>query len=537
MFSITDGLTFDDVLLTPKYSDVESRSTIDLSVNLGPNKLKHPIIPANMKSIIGKEMALEVISNGGLAILHRFMTIEEQLSIVKCIFSWTNSDRNLAVSVGIKDIDRENTLKFYDEGVHTVCIDIAHGDSKGCVDMIEWIKKECPLMYIIAGNVATGSGATRLWKAGADVVKVGIGGGCFGAGTRVLMANGSYKNIEDVIIGDYVINMEGNSVKVLNALCTGIKKVSKLRTNLFYEDTYVTPDHRFWIGDLNSISEKTLASCGYKKYLDKQSKTTPKKSKYKWKEIGKLEQGVLLMPKNISFNLLETFEIVINKRTTGNYISGHTYEKDSVITPSYESGYLFGTFIGDGHAMCADNNGSHIGSVTWYFGKEEIDIANKLAGCINKIFSKEPKIEITENTINVVFYYKPLADYLFSFGKKTEKHLPIELLVNNKEYLQGLLDGLIDSDSNMSKDNRISFDNTSIKAIELFNIVHYLVTGFMPNSEKRKISVGGLENCNVENCNQPYRSRPLKIGKKRHTKDYQIIKVLNYEDIEIEIPV
>lgn len=93
--------------------------------------------------------------------------------------------------------------------------------------------------------------------------------------------------------------MNGKSVKVLNAFCTGSRKVSKLRINVFYEDTYVTPDHNFWVGDLNSISEKTLSKTGYRKHLDKQSKTSPKQSKYKWKQISNLQQDVLLMPKTL----------------------------------------------------------------------------------------------------------------------------------------------------------------------------------------------------------------------------------------------
>lgn len=187
--------------------------------------------------------------------------------------------------------------------------------------------------------------------------------------------------------------------------------------------------------------------------------------------------------------------------------------------------------------MCAEHNGSHIGSVKWYFGKDEGYIAHKLAVCIKSIFGKEAKIEETENTTDVVFYYKPLADFLFNFGKKTEKHLPIDLLVNDRKYLEGLHDGLIDSDGCQEENGRLSFANTSIRAIELFNVVNYLTTGSFPNSEKRAITAGKLVGCNIENCNQPYCSRPLKRTEYRHTKDYQVVKVLGYEECNIEVPV
>ena len=466
--------------------------------------------------------------------MHRFMEPKEQLRIAESIID-NHGNENFAVSVGVKSSDREMLLAFYKTGIRMVCVDVAHGDSELCVDMVSWIRATKPDMFIIAGNVATGEGAKRLWLAGADAVKVGVGPGCFAAGTRILMANGTYENIEDVKIGSYVINMHGKAVKVANAFCTGIRKVARLRNNVFYEDTYVLSNHNFWVGDLNSVSEKTLANSGYRKHLDNQSKTSPKTSKYKWKKIGDIRQDVLLMPKTIDFVMPETFRVILQKRTTGNWKTGYAYEDDSVIVPSYSSGYLFGTFIGDGHAMCAEHNGSHIGAVTWYFGEEEGNIATKLATCIKDIFGKEPKIEVTDNTINVVFYYKPLADYLFSFGKKIEKHLPSNLLVSNNEYLQGLYDGLIDSDGHCSENGRLGFTNTSIKAIELFNVVNYLVTGSFPNSEKKKISVGSLTNCNIENCHQPYRFRPLKKAEWRHTQNYQVVKILGYEETSSEV--
>ena len=173
---IREGLTFDDVLLVPAYSEVPSRSDVDLSVKWGNLKFKHPIIPANMKTITGFEMAFEVCKSGGLAILHRFMPIEEQLAISKSILD-SFGDRNYAVSIGVKENDIENTRSFLKEGVRLFCIDIAHGDSKHCVDMIKRIKDLDSNAFIIAGNIATKSGARRLWEAGADVVKVGVGPG------------------------------------------------------------------------------------------------------------------------------------------------------------------------------------------------------------------------------------------------------------------------------------------------------------------------------------------------------------------------
>lgn len=187
---IREGLTFDDVLLVPQHSAVESRSSVDISVNLGKVDFDHPIIPANMKSVINQEMVYEIINTGGLAILHRFMPIQEQLDIAEDIMDMGGMNR-FAVSLGVKNEDFQNVSKFLEVGVRNFCIDVAHGDSDLCIQMVNRIKisKDMASPFIIAGNVATGEGARRLWQAGADVVKVGVGPGSL-CTTRVETGNG-----------------------------------------------------------------------------------------------------------------------------------------------------------------------------------------------------------------------------------------------------------------------------------------------------------------------------------------------------------
>jgi IMP dehydrogenase len=187
--NIRDGLCFDDVLLVPKYSTIKSRSDVDISVNMGLRQFSHPIIPANMKTITGVQMAYAVIESGGFAILHRFMSLEDQLTHSNELID-NFGDMKFAVSVGVKKEEWLNIQKFMEIGVRNFCIDIAHGDSEQCVNMVDWIKNVNPDLFVIAGNVATGSGATRLWKAGADAVKVGIGPGSL-CTTRIETAAGA----------------------------------------------------------------------------------------------------------------------------------------------------------------------------------------------------------------------------------------------------------------------------------------------------------------------------------------------------------
>lgn len=182
------GLCFDDVLLVPQYSEVGSRSQVDLTVRIGKLKFRNPIIPANMSSVIGEDMSLQVIDSGGLAILHRFMPIEEQLDICKKMI-FLQHVKKFAISLGVKEQDVVNFHKFYDLGIRIFCIDIAHGNSIHCTAMIQALKLAYPDITLIAGNVATGDGARRLWEAGADVVKVGVGPGSL-CTTRIETGNG-----------------------------------------------------------------------------------------------------------------------------------------------------------------------------------------------------------------------------------------------------------------------------------------------------------------------------------------------------------
>lgn len=186
---IREGLTFDDVLLEPQHSRIGSRSKdVDISVKWGGLHFAHPIIPANMKTVTGEQMAVKIIKSGGLAILHRFMEEKEQLQIANRIFD-NHGNENFAMSIGVKPNDREMVGRFRDAGVRMLCVDIAHGDSSHCVEMVSWIKAKYNDMFVIAGNVATGGGARRLWDAGADVVKVGIGPGSL-CTTRLETGNG-----------------------------------------------------------------------------------------------------------------------------------------------------------------------------------------------------------------------------------------------------------------------------------------------------------------------------------------------------------
>ena len=78
--SIREGLTFDDVLLVPKFSDIVSRSQTDLTTQLSRNiSINIPIISANMDTVTESTMAITIAREGGIGIIHRFLTIQEEV--------------------------------------------------------------------------------------------------------------------------------------------------------------------------------------------------------------------------------------------------------------------------------------------------------------------------------------------------------------------------------------------------------------------------------------------------------------------------
>lgn len=536
---------YEDVFIVPTYSDIKSRHEVDTETVF---KSKHsdvtfslevPIISANMDTVTESKMAIALSHHGAIGALHRFCSIEENVEMFKKVRA-AGSAVDCFVSIGVNSDYQERAIALYNAGARKFIIDIAHGHSEMMKTTLTWLRNKFGRgIFIMAGNVTTPDGVAFLDEHGADAIKCGIGPGCFAGGTRILMANGTYKNIENIVKGEFVINKNGKAVKVLNAFSTGIRKVVKVKTNHFYKPTLVTADHRYWVGDLSSTSKKTISRCGYSKLLDKKAKNIPKVSKYKWQEIGNAENSIALLPKNIDFVMPTTFNIELKNKISGNWKTGFEYAVTKTLTPSYELGYIFGTFLGDGHARTPKGKAKESNSVNWFFGSQEHSIANKLSNCIESVFQKTATIKQTKkgNVLTVSFYDKSFADFISSFGKRNNKSLPDCFLVNDEKYLMGIYDGLIDSDGNISKDGRHSIHNTSPQIIELYNIVNFLTKKHFPLNEYREPSAGGLKNVKVENCRNSFVARNLKNYKTRLTKDYQVVKFMNIEPQEFEVKV
>ncbi len=220
------GLTFDDVLLIPKKTSIESRSHVDLTTKLTKRiTLKIPIISANMDTVTESEMAIAIARMGGIGIIHRFLTIEAQVEEVKKV---KKEKFLVGAAIGIRGDYLERTKALIKAGVDVIVIDIAHGYSTFLLKVLRELTKKFPKTDFIAGNVATAEATEEMIKNGAAGVKVGIGPGALcttrivtGAGVPQLTAIADCvevaKKYQVPIIADGGIKQSGDIVKALAA--------------------------------------------------------------------------------------------------------------------------------------------------------------------------------------------------------------------------------------------------------------------------------------------------------------------------------
>lgn len=180
------GLTFDDVLLLPGYSDF-TRSDINLSTRLTKRiKLSLPLVSSPMDTVTESRLAIELGRLGGLGIIHRNLSIEDQASEVKKV----KKDRVfVGAAVGSNRGFEERAKTLVKAGIDVIVVDSAHGFAKSIIDAIKFIKKTYPKVDVIGGNVATSDGAKALITAGVDGLRVGMGPGAI-CSTRIISGMG-----------------------------------------------------------------------------------------------------------------------------------------------------------------------------------------------------------------------------------------------------------------------------------------------------------------------------------------------------------
>ena len=184
---LTEALTYQDVLLVPQYSNISSRSEVDLRSSLGNDiELSLPIISSPMDTISESPMAAAMANNGGIAVIHRYNSIDVQCKHVESL----DVPYRVAAAVGVSDEYLDRTKQLVSAGVDAICVDVAHGHHVMVERAIKSIKDLYgDNLHLMAGNVATLEGFNALAQWGADSVRCNIGGGSI-CTTRIQTGHG-----------------------------------------------------------------------------------------------------------------------------------------------------------------------------------------------------------------------------------------------------------------------------------------------------------------------------------------------------------
>jgi IMP dehydrogenase len=309
-----EALSYDDVLLVPKFSEIESRSTICLESTLGRNlTFSTPIIASPMDTVCGLEMALALSKLGGVAIIHRYNSIQEQADIVRAV---KREGERVGAAIGSSGDYMERAEALQKAGVDFLCIDVAHGDHSMVRTAIWSLRQKFGTgVHIMAGNVATKHAFERLQAWGADSIRVGIGGGSI-CSTRIQTGHG---------VPNLTAIMECASVAMNAALIAdgGIKNAGDAVKALAAGADFVMMGSMFAGTDEapGEVVESLLHATRFKSYRGMASR----EAQEKWRGKSSAPEGIATMvpckgPVSLIFNDL-----------TGNIRSGLSYSGATTI--------------------------------------------------------------------------------------------------------------------------------------------------------------------------------------------------------------
>src|SRR3990167_7417088 len=222
---IGTGITYDDVLLLPGYSNFK-RGAIDLSTQLTKKiSLEIPLVSAPMDTVTESALAIALAEMGGIGIIHRNLSVEKQAQEVKKV---KDMDLVVGAAIGAGSGSSERARALVTAGVDVIVVDSAHGYADYIIEIIKNLKKNYNGLQVIGGNVATYEGAKALIEAGVDALRVGMGPGAI-CTTRIISGMGvpqitaifetsrAAKSTGVPIIADGGVQYSGDIVKALSA--------------------------------------------------------------------------------------------------------------------------------------------------------------------------------------------------------------------------------------------------------------------------------------------------------------------------------
>ena len=476
-------LDYSDVLIHPLQSSLTTRKDVnivrDFYFPLSRQKWSGvPIMCANMDTVGTYEVYKVLSQHKMITCFHKFYTTDDYLKMD------LNPDY-FCITIGLNEIEKLQEICNTIE-VKFICIDVANGYMDKLIEVCREVRKLFPNKILIAGNVVCRRKTQELIKKGkVDIVKVGIGSGCFDKNTNILMANGTYKKIKDVKKDDYVINKDGKPVKVLQKFYKGQKEFITVKSNCFHDNTHVTSDHLYWVGNLDHLSMITIKKSCVSKIIGN--------THFEWKPIDdvKKDYHFNLLPKNIEWTCKEKISI--------DMIQFKTAQQEYDETTIYINDKRFHRYI-------------------------ELD--EKIGNMIGSYFYHQDKIEKVKNYIhqfdidNEMHYHESLIrKFLQSLGTS----YPASYYCTDKGYLKGLYKGLLNLNEDEFSQEKHSYQIHS-KFIEVvYFCIMNLGFSYRVNANNTKITIFKKSN------HELYEIHTLK--KIKNTS-----KIIDCYDLEIDSP-
>ena len=175
MIKYGNALCFDDILLVPQKSFIESRHSVNLSMIIGTGKravsLKFPVIAAPMDTVCDAAMCIAMSNVGGLGILHRYMPNDMQVTLAK---SLANDGFNFGIAIASNNDFMHQAEKLYEVGTRILLVDTANGHGQYAVNAVRRLRSMFDDVHIMTGNIATSDGFARLVDAGADSIRAKV---------------------------------------------------------------------------------------------------------------------------------------------------------------------------------------------------------------------------------------------------------------------------------------------------------------------------------------------------------------------------
>jgi IMP dehydrogenase len=223
---IRECLSFEDVLLVPKFSTLKSRKDANLWTKFTDDcSLALPIIASPMDTVTGADMVHTMFKHGAMGVLHRYNTVEQQAAIVtELVEAGVNP---VSAAIGATDGFLQRAKVLVSHGAEVLCVDTAHGHHLLLRNALGVLRAEFGnKVHLMAGNVATLEGFNDVSDWGADSIRVGVGGGSC-CSTRTTTGHGvpTFQSILDcsqtdrdaLLIADGGIKNSGDIVKALAA--------------------------------------------------------------------------------------------------------------------------------------------------------------------------------------------------------------------------------------------------------------------------------------------------------------------------------